>query len=68
MEQNATTEQPDEPVYGPPMPGDTGTAKIGPLVIAPRLSIWLIYLAVILVNVILIGAIVLIALNRADKL
>lgn len=68
MEQQDLTEQSEEPVYGPPMPGDTGTAKIGPLVIAPRLSVWLIYFAIILFNLILIGAIVLIALNRADKL
>ena len=68
MEQDEITEQPEAPVYGPPIPGNTGMAKIGPLLIHPRLSIWLIYAGVILFNVILIGAIVLIALSRADKL
>lgn len=68
MEQDEVTAQPEEPVYGPPMPGNTGMAKLGPLLIPARLSIWLIYASIILFNIILIGAIVLIALSRADKL
>jgi hypothetical protein len=68
MELHDETDQHEEPIYGPPMPGTTGMAKIGPLLIPARLSIWLIYAGVLLLNVIIIGAIVLIALNRAGKL
>lgn len=45
-----------------------GAANIGPLQVRARTSIWLIYAAVLVFNLILIGAIVLIALNRAGKL
>ena len=45
-----------------------GSATLGPLQVPARMSIWLIYAAVLVFNLILIGTIVLIALNRAGKL
>ncbi|CAN5622947.1 hypothetical protein BH09CHL1_BH09CHL1_09060 [soil metagenome] len=71
MEQEAT-EQPEEvaeeAVYGPPMPGTTGMAKVGSLWIPGRMSIWLIYGLILLCNFIVIGGIILLALNRAGRL
>lgn len=55
-------------VYGPPMPGTTGMAKVGPLWIPARMSIWLIFGLILLCNFIFIGGIILLALNRAGKL
>lgn len=71
MEQKAaeqSEEAVEEAIYGPPMPGRTGMARVGPLWIPGRMSIWLIYGLILLCNFVFIGGIILLALNRAGKL